>query len=303
MLSQFWQGLGSELSERWVERILTPAFLFWLGGLGAWAWQVGWEPLANWFLGLDASVQGMLVLGSFLLVALSSGLVQRLEPTVLGLLEGYWPGWLDWLYRLGVRWQDFRLARAERQWQALSRQGIAKLNPAQRRRFVELDIRRRRAPADPGERMPTALGNILRAGELRPRDKYGLDAVICWPRLWLLLPEDVREELVRSRAGLEMAVRVWIWGALFLIWSWMAWWALPVGLLVVLLGYRMALSAAATFADLVESAFDVHRSRLYQALRWPLPANPRSERVEGAKITGYLWRGLDEEHPTFLDEA
>ena len=301
MLTHFWQGLGSELSERWVERILTPAFLFWLGGLGAWAWRVGWWPLVRWFLQLDATVQGGLVVGGFLLVALSGALVQRLEPWVLSGLEGYWPGWLDWLYRLGVRWQNSRLKRAEARWQELAQQGIDQLDPAQRRRFVELDIRRRRAPAKAMERMPTTLGNVLRAGELRPRDKYGLDAVVCWPRLWLLLPQDVREELARSRAGLEMAVRAWIWGVLFLLWYRMAWWAVPVGLVVAFLGYRMALSTAATFADLVESTFDVHRTRLYKALRWPLPSDPRAERVEGAKVTAYLWRGSDEEHPAFVD--
>ena len=50
---------------------------------------------------------------------------------------------------------------------------------------------------------PTYLGNALRAGESAVYYKYGLDVVVCWPRLWLLLPSSTQEELNKSRQKLD----------------------------------------------------------------------------------------------------
>lgn len=66
-------------------------------------------------------------------------------------------------------------------------------------------------PSQPNRLMPTKLGNILRAAESRPYDKYGLDAVICWSRLWLLLPDGVKKELQEARSNLNTAARFWLW--------------------------------------------------------------------------------------------
>ena len=41
-------------------------------------------------------------------------------------------------------------------------------------------------PSQPDQVMPTALGNVLRNAELHPRDRYGIDAVLTWPRLYPL---------------------------------------------------------------------------------------------------------------------
>jgi hypothetical protein len=50
---------------------------------------------------------------------------------------------------------------------------------------------------------------------------------------------------------------------------------------------------AATFAALVETAFDLYRQDLYVQLRWPLPATPHDECKEGRRVTTYLLRGSD----------
>ncbi|MEX5258523.1 hypothetical protein, partial [Kocuria arenosa] len=55
------------------------------------------------------------------------------------------------------------------------------------------------------------------------------------------------------------------------------------------------------FADLVETAYDLYRGRLYQQLRWPLPANPGEEHACGKALTQYLVRGSDRAHPRFTD--
>ncbi len=140
--------------------------------------------------------------------------------------------------------------------------------------------------------MPTKLGNILRSAENRPWDKYGLDAVICWPRLWLLLPEEVKKELSEARASLDSAARTLLWGVLFLVWTIWAWWALLVGLIIAIWAYQWALNAAEVYGDLLESTFDLHRFSLYDMLRWPPPENSVVEKEEGTKLTRYLFRGI-----------
>ncbi len=65
----------------------------------------------------------------------------------------------------------------------------------------------------------TPIGNILRAAERRPADKYGLDTITVWPHLWLLLPEDNRQELRAARTSLDTAVAAATWGLLFCVFT------------------------------------------------------------------------------------
>jgi hypothetical protein len=107
----------------------------------------------------------------------------------------------------------------------------------------------------------------LRAAERRPSDRYCLDAIICWPRLWLLLPEPVKQELQAARAELNNSARLVLWSLLFLVWSIWAWrWVIPLSFLSALLTYRWSLEAAEIYASLIEATFDLYRALLYQAL-------------------------------------
>jgi hypothetical protein len=56
------------------------------------------------------------------------------------------------------------------------------------------------------------------------------------------------------------------------------------------------------YGDLVGAAFDLHRWKLYQALKWPAPASPADEHAAGAALTEYIWRGSDDETPKFGGE-
>ena len=79
--------------------------------------------------------------------------------------------------------------------------------------------------------------------------------------------------------------------------------SLPVAVVVVLAMYLYWIpDRAAVFADLLESAFDIHRSLLYRSQRWPLPENPRDEHASGEQITSYLMRGMDGATPTFTSD-
>ena len=59
------------------------------------------------------------------------------------------------------------------------------------------------------------------------------------------------------------------------------------------------LTTAMVYGDVIEAAFDLHRWKLYEALRWPTPTTPADERATGAKLTQYIWRGSDDDTPVF----
>ena len=67
--------------------------------------------------------------------------------------------------------------------------------------------------------------------------------------------------------------------------------------------YGPVLSAAGSYADLVGAAYDVHRRLLYDALRWPYPANPSEERYTGYRLTAYLGVGSHRPQPAFTPPA
>jgi hypothetical protein len=242
-------------------------------------------------LGLGQGPQLATVIAALVGVARSAVIVQRFEYPVLRLLEGYWPDWLDRLRTWLITRQQPKIDEAKQTFQALQKKGLEKLTDQEQRQLVRAEQRLKDTPLDLRQRMPTALGNMLRAAERRPRDRYGLESVDCWPRLWILLPEQARNDVAEARAGLNTAVRIFIWGALFIVWVVWAWWAVVAAAVVVLYAYRWAISQAANYGDLLVSAFDLYRFSLYETLRWPLPKDTASEKAVGEQITQYLHRG------------
>jgi len=67
--------------------------------------------------------------------------------------------------------------------------------------------------------------------------------------------------------------------------------ALPIAVIMMFIAYHWALQAANTYGKLLETAFDLYRPLLYQALRFPLPAEPATEIEAGKNLTAYLLRG------------
>ena len=139
--------------------------------------------------------------------------------------------------------------------------------------------------------MATRLGNRLRAAETRPDDRYGLDAITCWPRLWLVVPQAAQDEVTAARRALDACAEVWLWAALFCGWGVLSWWTVPVGVVVAAGAYRAILAAAGVYAELVVACYDLNRTALYRALRWPVPGTPAEERTAGRELTRYLARG------------
>jgi hypothetical protein len=290
MPASLWTGLASKVGEQWAAALLTPAFAFWAGGLAAWAVPDRWHDLDRWLHTAPLTVAVAAAVSALILVVVSGAIVQRLTLPLLRLLEGYWPPWLGPLRRALVHVRGRRLNRGEQRWQALAA-AADQGDPNARAAFVALDAQLRRVPTLAGNRMPTRLGNILRAAETWPADKYGLDAPKCWPRLWLVLPETARKELSGARSSLDQGAAAWLWGLLFAVWIPWAWWAVIVAVAVPAGAYLWMLAAASAYGDLIESAFDVHRAALYEAVGYRAPSDPALEVRAGNALTAYLWDG------------
>ncbi len=301
MYSKFLEGMTGKVSEQWVTNLLTPAFAFWLGGLAAGIYRFGWAPLKTWALQQPQPFQVGLLIAGLLVIVTSATAAQKFDRPMLRFLEGYWPRWMRSFRRRLIQRHVNQCQQQQQRWGELYGKGEAALSAEELNEYAQLDWQLMHSPAQPNQFMPTRLGNLLRASEYRSKERYGLDAVICWPRLWLLLPDSTRKELQEARAALNTAVRIGFWSLLFMIWTPLAWWVPLLALPTAWFSYRMALSAAAVYVDLLEATFDVHRHLLYQSLRRKPPVNPAKETQEGEALTQYLWRGPDPNMPDFHD--
>lgn len=283
--------LEVESGLHWLRLLLTPSLVFWVGGA---AIIIGASPgglrgLESWLVARPTFIQGALAIGVVLLVLISGVVAARITDPILRVLEGYWGNRFGRIRQLLVK----RLAvngKAEKRWQALQTR-LPRLTPTEARELAELDGRLRRIPPT-GRLMPTRLGNILAASETWPQTKYGMDPAVCWPRLWLVLPDKARETMTEARGKLDSAAAGMCWAAAFIVWTPWAWWAAPAGILTALALYRYwVLRAAERFGDALEACFDVHHRDLYVALHWPEPNGTAQDRLLGAKLTQFLWRG------------
>jgi hypothetical protein len=312
VLTAFWSSIGGKLADRFAA-LSAPALVFWFGGLLAWTFGHGGihalnQP-ASWLSHKSALTQAVAVLVILLGVAASGLVVGRLTTPVLRLLEGYWPAKPARLIKMRDRLIEKAQQKAtddEGKWQALTKQTQppATATPQQLADIARLDLARHRRPDQPNLFMPTRIGNILRAAETRPRGRYGLDAVATWPQLWLALPDSTRQEIGSARQALDGSVAASIWGILFFVFIPWTILALPVGLAAFAIAVTVWVPARAeAFGDLVDAAYDIHRTVLYQQLRWPLPTDPRDEVAQGKLLTNYLLAGSDDPTPKFTSQS
>lgn len=291
MFNTVTSDLGGKLTDRLAVVLLTPAFAFWALGGVAWLWTRphAADHAVSRLATLSGLAQGALILGALLVMAASGAVVQRTVPTVLRLLQGYWPAPLR--SALATRYRR-RLTDDDKTWQDLyTRWAEDKATDTETAELLATERRLTRLPATPGQVMPTRLGNVMRAAERRPYDWYGLDSVHCWPRLWLLLPDPAKEEVNAARADLETAVTWWTWGALTAVWAILTPWALLVAAAASLLSYLALIGSAVRFGELINAVYDVHRGLLYDALGYARPDSRQSERDAGMALTQALLRG------------
>ncbi|WP_037858986.1 hypothetical protein [Streptomyces sp. NRRL S-241] len=281
--------------RRFVRVVLLPSLLF-CSLLAAVALVGGERPpsavLRSW-TSQPIEVKALLVGGFLAAVLLVSAFLDSAQSALLRCAEGYWGRIADLsLGRLGRRCHRMRLLRCA--------DGPAQhLYPPRSR---------------PHELRPTRLGNILKAAELYPQLRYGIDAVLVWPRLFHLLPGGLLGALVTARAELSallvravlscafaalgagcVAVRGGppvlllgcLWGGILLAWA----------------SYRGALNAALVYGQHLRVAFDLHRVDLLEALGEERRPSPDAERERWKRICLFWHRGVPTHHAIPPDES
>ncbi|MEU8401760.1 hypothetical protein AB0C28_41780 [Nonomuraea sp. NPDC048892] len=235
---------------------------------------VGWPAAVRWWSALTVDARILLSAAALLTGLLLTQIVAYQRVSAVRLLEGYW----DALPA------GRELAKQGRERHCRIYAGLADHDP-----------RKLTYPIDEDRFMPTRLGNLLRGAEEHSRERYGIDAVRAWPRLYPTLPEVYRQSLASAAAAMEMMATVtWLgWGftvaggalaALLLPWYGVAAcvWG---GLLATWLGYRATLRVAEPYAELFRSAFDVYRWGLLDAMGLSRPDTYQEEPER--------WRQLD----------
>jgi hypothetical protein len=240
---------------------------------------------------LGADEAALLAVG----VLVVSLLLHPLQGSLVRLLEGYW----GTSQLAGIVARPLT-ERHERRRSQLDDRAELRVEPGKeitaeaRQRVGSAFWRRRMLYAD-GPLLPTLLGNVLRAAERRAGERYGLDTVVVWPRLYPLLSEGLREALADARNQLDMAARFCLtFGlgtiasvAFFAAHGW--WLAVAAGMLALAwLSYRGAVGAALSYGNLIEAAFDLQRFDLLEALHQPLPVDLADERRANADLSTFL---------------
>jgi hypothetical protein len=158
------------------------------------------------------------------------------------------------------------------------------------------------APSELGPLMPTRRGNALRAAESYPGgcERWGLDAVFWWPRLYLILPDSARNQVDEARASMDQLIVLSVLSAAFAVVAIgfgiaglnpVVWVLCAVGgLILARLSYLAMVAASAAFGDLVCSCFDLFRGDLLTHLGWQTPDRLPDERTLWVALGQQLYR-------------
>lgn len=303
-MTKFWETIGGKLADRWASASAA-ALVFWLGGFAAYVYGVRGVVAFIQRIGRQPNVvQVGVALLALVIIGTSVIIVNRLVPIVLNIVQGPWRGPFA---QLSVRSSNRFARRATTQgtqWQALAPVvdgGTA--TTAQRAEYARLDICLRQVPEPGVGYLPTSVGNVLLATSSIITDKYGLDSAITWPRLWLLLPQSVRDELIAARTALDASVAAVVWSLAFCAFAPLTVWAVPLGIALATSALWLWVPARAkSFAILVESAFDMYRLSLYDQLKVKPPAKLADEPAAGRELTTYLFRGFALRQIEFAEE-
>jgi hypothetical protein len=183
-------------------------------------------------------------------------------------------------------------------------------------------------PIDDENLLPTRLGNIIRASEIYPMEKYSIPGVILWPRLLQLLPKGLKDQIEEEFNKLTFTLNSSLLSYLIgLLACGVGIIRLPcqigihiaachpirpanffergfnniapleyiyIGLLFLVGGYILycvSIPIAQSFGSLIRTSYDLYRFELLRKLNHRLPKTIAEEKGFWQKITEYMIAG------------
>jgi hypothetical protein len=339
MFSTVLNGIASYLDKRFILSIFLPSLVFWalVGGLVTIA-RGSAETVKVWS-SQPAEVQVFLLILFMAWVTFFAYLLANHLTSLTRLYEGYW----DWIPKHQLfaeprrRHYQTRLADLQETLENLGEQSRnlehrlagqqqrPKSERAEADQEIEAELKKIESDRQsrfmemysyfpphtrPEAIMPTRLGNIFKSAELYPYLRYRIDAVLIWPRLYVLLPQTFSEALANIKSSLDLMLIVSFlscWLAPIGLACWVSFslgWVLSLltflgGLLVSWLAYRGAVKAAVAYGELIRAAFDLHRGTVIRALGLKTPTSLAEEHILWNNINTYLYRGFLKKQEAF----
>lgn len=287
MITEALQQLAGIFSRRFFFNALLPTFIFVTAATGA-IIASGWSIEATFSLWgrLDLLTRLLILLAYFALVYFLSAAVQSQWRNIVRLFEGYPLRTLTRRLSLpavvGEKWHQERMKKLQSDDEG---------DPVNA--YYEY-------PPYGAKVLPTRLGNMLLAGESYALRRYGIDAIIFWPRLYPLLPEGFQREyeqfVIQYQFPLVVAFEASITTAICAT-ALLVTHASAVIFVTVLLGgtvvaygaYLLSLQSAIELAEQQRAAFDLFRDRLLIA--WPAVVDVEDEKQAFSHISSFVVQG------------
>ena len=165
---------------------------------------------------------------------------------------------------------------------------------------VEAQGLAQRLPTRARDVCPTELGNALAVTRAYPLDRYGMDAVLFWPRLRQVVDDDLLNALDNLKMFLDFGLNVAALALVVAIEAGIAgiltaragWWiAGAISVAVAWLAYRSAVRAAWAMGDLTNACFDFYRKDLLARFGLEQPEALFEEYGLWIKLGAFLRRG------------
>ncbi|MEU1483090.1 hypothetical protein [Streptomyces sp. NPDC005752] len=298
--------LGKKLAERWLTLLVLPGVLYlsvaWVAHALGHAHALGLGRLTDRITDLAGSpslsgIGGQVVLLAAVLAGSAAvGLVAQTLGAVAERLQlasdrHSWPGPARRLaHRFTVRRQQ-RWDRAATRWhqereeaaRALAHGG--RVDPAARRdahaAMVRISLERPDRPSWSGDR--------VHAVAVRLDRDHHLDVAAVWPHVWLVLPEEIRAEVIVARQAVTRSTALAAWALLYLALTPWWWPAAVIATALALTARHRTRMACDTYATLLEAVVRVFAGDL--ADRLGLDFSPPLSPGTGEALTRHLTAG------------
>jgi hypothetical protein len=276
MFASVFKEVSGLLSKRFVLNALFPITLFGIGLLLVWqATGEGIDAGVHRLNSLNVTTLGVLAILSVAALLVGATLLASQSQTLLSWMEGT---------SGPFRWKFFANP-GKKFWEA-RRKGEDTSSP---------DFAVPRA----GDVAPTALGTLGYANAEYVRRNYGVELAVIWPRISLLLPSQLANQIEETEAAIDQLVAFSATTILFgLVAGSIAAYhgaAIIISILLSLVSYifafmvyRAVLPAAEQWSQLVRTGLDLHRFELLAALHLPYPRTSTEDRALWQRLNGVL---------------